>query len=73
MELSYREIFIQLDSIIRKHTNRLILEEEDKRLKELQVSQTNVLSELDKDGNGEVDVIEGNDLTHYLKNIKRVL
>ena len=61
MELSYREIFIQLDSIIRKHTNRLILEEEDKRLKELQVSQTNVLSELDKDGNGEVDVIEGND------------
>jgi len=67
MELSYREIFIQLDSIIRKHTNRLILEEEDKRLKELQVSQTNVLSELDKDGNGEVDVIEGNDFNTLLK------
>ena len=67
MELSYREIFIQLDSIIRKHTNRLILEEEDKRLKELQVSQTNVLSELDKDGNGEVDVVEGNDFNTLLK------
>jgi len=34
MELSYKEIFIQLDSIIRKHTNGLILkEEEDKRQK----------------------------------------
>ena len=40
---------------------------EDKRLKELQVSQTNVLSELDKDGNGEVDVIEGNDFNLLLK------
>jgi len=40
---------------------------EDKRLKELQVSQTNVLSELDKDGNGEVDVVEGNDFNTLLK------
>ena len=42
-------------------------QKEDKRLKELKVSQTNVLSELDKDGNGEVDVIEGNDFNLLLK------
>lgn len=40
---------------------------EQKRLKELKVSQTNVLSELDKDGNGEVDVLEGNDFNTLLK------
>ena len=40
---------------------------EEKRLKELQISQTNILSELDKDGNGEVDVIEGNDFNTLLK------
>jgi hypothetical protein len=40
---------------------------EEQRLKKLQVSQTNVLSELDKDGNGEVDVIEGNDFNTLLK------
>ncbi|MDC1456950.1 hypothetical protein N8351_05255 [Flavobacteriaceae bacterium] len=40
---------------------------EQKRLKELQVSKTNVLSELDKDGNGEVDVVEGNDFNTLLK------
>ena len=41
--------------------------QEEKRLKELQVLQTNVLSELDKDGNGEVDVVEGNDFNLLLK------
>jgi len=40
---------------------------EEQRLKELQVSQTNVLSELDEDGNGEVDVVEGNDFNTLLK------
>jgi hypothetical protein len=34
---------------------------EQKRLKDLKKSQTNVLSELDKDGNGIIDVIEGGD------------
>ena len=34
---------------------------EQKRLKDLKESQTNVLSELDKDGNGIIDVIEGGD------------
>jgi len=40
---------------------------EEKRLKELQVSKTNVLSELDKDGNGVIDVIEGDDFNQLLK------
>ena len=48
----------------RKEQERL---KEQKRLKELQISQTNVLSELDKDGNGEVDVVEGNDFNTLLK------
>jgi len=55
-------------------------EEEEKRLKreilglievlrliKLNQSKSNVLSELDKDGNGEVDVIEGNDFNLLLK------
>jgi methyl-accepting chemotaxis protein len=41
--------------------------EEETRLKKLQVSQTNVLNELDKDGNGEIDVVEGNDFNLLLK------
>jgi len=49
---------------IKKEQERL---KEEKRLKELQISQTNVLSELDKDGNGEVDVVEGNDFNLLLK------
>ena len=35
--------------------------------KELRVSQTNVLSEFDKGGNGEVDVVEGDDFNLLLK------
>ena len=41
--------------------------QEKQRIKELQVSQVNVLSELDKDGNGEVDVVEGDDFNKLLK------
>ena len=41
--------------------------EEKERLRKLSVSQNTVLSELDKDGNGEVDVIEGNDFNLLLK------
>ena len=55
----------------RNEQKRLKVEQErlkeQKRLKELQVSQTNLLSELDKDGNGEVDVVEGNDFNLLLK------
>ena len=49
---------------IKKEQERL---KEEQRVKELQVSQTNVLSELDKDGNGEVDLVEGNDFNLLLK------
>ena len=40
---------------------------EQERLEQLQVSQNNVLNELDKDGNGEVDIAEGNDFNLLLK------
>ena len=40
---------------------------EQERLKNLEVSQSKVLSELDKDGNGEVDLEEGNDFNLLLK------
>ena len=40
---------------------------EELRLTKLNQSKSNVLSELDKDGNGEVDVIEGNDFNLLLK------
>lgn len=41
--------------------------EEKKRLENLEVSQNKVLNELDKDGNGEVDVLEGNDFKLLLE------
>ena len=62
LEDSLKEISNQ-----RKKENEITKEKEEQRLKELQVSQTNVLSELDKDGNGEVDVVEGNDFNTLLK------
>lgn len=37
------------------------------KLNNLKQSQTNLLSEFDKDGNGEVDVVEGNDFNTLLK------
>ena len=43
------------------------IEKERQRLEQLQVSQNNVLNELDKDGNGEVDIVEGNDFNLLLK------
>jgi hypothetical protein len=50
--------------LIEKERERLC---EQERLEQLQVSQNNVLSELDKDGNGEVDLVEGNDFNLLLK------
>jgi hypothetical protein len=74
------ELFENLKKIKSSYTkirNKLIKEikdsekkeklKEEQRLKELKVSQTNVLSELDKDGNGEVDVVEGDDFNTLLK------
>jgi hypothetical protein len=40
---------------------------EEKRIKDLGESQTNVLNELDNDGDGIVDLIEGNDFNLLLK------
>ena len=39
----------------------------DQKEKSLNESKLNILSELDKDGNGEVDVVEGNDFNKLLK------
>ena len=61
IEINYEDE--SLESIVEKIEFAI----EQKRLKELKVSQTNVLSELDKDGNGEVDVVEGNDFNKLLK------
>ena len=42
-------------------------EQEESRIKNLKVAKTNVLSELDKDGNGIVDIAEGEDFNKMLK------
>jgi hypothetical protein len=63
----FDELILILNSQHSIKKNEDYQEIEGRRLKELQVSQTNVLSELDKDGNGEVDVIEGNDFNLLLK------
>jgi hypothetical protein len=69
-DLELFENLKKVKSLYTKIRDRLIKEikeKEEQILKELQVSQTNVLNELDKDGNGEVDVIEGNDFNLLLK------
>ena len=53
-------------SVLEKRREQERLKEEQ-RLEELRISQTNILNELDKDGNGEVDVVEGNDFNTLLK------
>ena len=70
----YEELIFPYINDVNDELLRKEVEEKEKerlkelhRLKKLQVSQTNVLSELDKDGNGEVDVIEGNDFNLLLK------
>jgi hypothetical protein len=62
-DLEILEKFIKFKLSVRL----FILQQEKERRNELQISQTNVLSELDKDGNGEVDVVEGNDFNTLLK------
>ena len=66
--ISDLDLLKDLNTKFQKHqkiiTNLLI---ELNQLNNLKQSQTNVLSELDKDGNGEVDVIEGNDFNLLLK------
>jgi len=54
-----KKIEIELKISLNQKKKETIIEQ--KRLKDLKESQTNVLSELDKDGNGIIDVIEGGD------------
>ena len=63
----YVEYFNKLEKIKQGIVDKQQRLKEEKRLKELKVSKTNVLSKLDKDGNGEVDVVEGNDFNTLLK------
>jgi len=67
LNMIFDELTLILNSQYSIKKNEEYQEIEQRRLNELQVSQTNVLSELDKDGNGEVDVIEGNDFNTLLK------
>lgn len=41
--------------------------QEQKRVEKLTVAQSSILQELDKDGNGEVDIVEGDDFNTLLK------
>ena len=76
-DLELFENLKKVKSLYTKIRNRLIKEikelEKKQRLREklrltkLNQSKSNVLSELDKDGNGEVDVIEGNNFNLLLK------
>ena len=50
-----------------KQKAEILQKREKQRIAKLNVSQDNVLKELDKDGNGEVDVVEGNDFSLLLK------
>ena len=56
-----------IDLINNELFSNIKIEKERQRLEQLQVSQNNVLSELDKDGNGEVDILEGDDFNLLLK------
>ena len=51
----------------RKQAAEKLQKREQQRIENLNVSQDNILKELDKDGKGEVDVVEGNDFSLLLK------
>jgi len=55
------------EEIFNKINTELLESFEEKRLKELQNSQNSVLSELDKDGDGMIDIIDGNDFNLLLQ------
>lgn len=70
--LSDKEImfFVKLEKLISRKRNLLIEQNkknENIRLNDLNNSIENVFKELDKDGNGEVDVVEGDDFNKLLK------
>jgi hypothetical protein len=55
------------EEIFNKINTELLESFEEKRLRELQKTQNSVLSELDKDGDGMIDVIDGNDFILLLQ------
>ena len=60
----------RLNGVHNEYKTILINEEnkrEDTRLKNLNESKSELINELDKDGNGQVDVVEGNDFNSLLK------
>ena len=64
------QFFKELDKLVNKKREELIQsrqKEEEQRILKLNSSVKLILKELDKDGNGEVDVIEGNDFNLLLK------
>lgn len=64
------QFFKELDKLVNKKRDELIQsrqEKEEKRVTTLNKSINDVIKELDSDGNGEVDVIEGNDFNLLLK------
>ena len=67
LNIIFDELTLILNSQYSIKKNEEHQEIERRRLKVLQVSQTNVLNELDKDGNGEVDVVEGDDFNLLLR------
>ena len=69
--LTWNQITDHINSFIIPFCKKKLEEQEssemEEKLKELRVSQTNILSELDKDGNGVVDLVEGDDFNLLLK------
>jgi len=65
--LSLKEEVVKIFEQIYTEQQKQEATEEKQRLATLKVSQNNILKELDKDGNGEVDVVEGNDFSLLLK------
>jgi hypothetical protein len=62
--IKYLDNIKRIEIETRNENNRI---EEENRIKKLTVEQNLVLQNFDKDGNGEVDIISGNDFTTLLK------
>tara|TARA_B110000037_G_scaffold64422_1_gene78540 strand:- start:2720 stop:3754 length:1035 start_codon:yes stop_codon:yes gene_type:complete len=67
IEKNYPLLQYEIDKIVNKEKYKNEEIEEIDRLENLNSLKTNLFKELDKDGNGEVDVIEGNDFNLLFK------
>lgn len=67
----FKKKYIELKDKYIIELEKLKIEKEKKRLIDLEKSQNLILLELDKDGNGEVDVIESNDFNTLLKKYQK--